>query len=47
MINYLRWNQYDPEQEKYVRKWIEDVTGESLPEGKFATVLKDGVMLCK
>ncbi|EDV25252.1 uncharacterized protein TRIADDRAFT_57010 [Trichoplax adhaerens] len=39
-------NQYDPEQEEYIRKWIEDVIGESLPNGKFSVVLKDGVILC-
>ena len=36
-----------PEQEKEIMEWIEAVMGEPLPEGDFAEVLKNGVILCK
>ena len=36
-----------PEQEKEILDWIQAVMGEPLPEGDFAEVLKNGVILCK
>ena len=36
-----------PEQEKEIMDWIGAVMGEPLPEGDFAEVLKNGVVLCK
>merc|ERR1712061_828220 len=36
-----------PEQEKEILDWIAAVMGEPLPEGDFAEVLKNGVVLCK
>lgn len=39
---------YDPEKERQARQWIADVTGEELHEDvDFATLLHDGVLLCK
>ena len=37
----------NPEQEKEILQWIEAVLGEKLPEGDFAEVLQNGVILCK
>ena len=37
----------NPEQEKEILDWIEAVMEAPLPEGDFAEVLKNGVVLCK
>lgn len=37
----------NPEQEKEILEWIEAVMEEPLPEGDFADVLQNGVILCK
>eukprot|EP00090_Calanus_glacialis_P012988 TRINITY_DN2161_c0_g1_i2.p1 TRINITY_DN2161_c0_g1~~TRINITY_DN2161_c0_g1_i2.p1 ORF type:complete len:171 (-),score=56.02 TRINITY_DN2161_c0_g1_i2:122-634(-) len=37
----------NPEQEKEILEWIEAVMEEPLPEGDFAEVLQNGVVLCK
>merc|ERR1719195_2566140 len=37
----------NPEQEKEILKWIEAVLDEKLPEGDFADVLQNGVVLCR
>uniref|UniRef100_A0A1B6DKD5 Calponin n=1 Tax=Clastoptera arizonana TaxID=38151 RepID=A0A1B6DKD5_9HEMI len=35
------------EQEQEVLQWIENVTGEKLPQRDYEDILKDGVVLCK
>ena len=37
----------NPEQEKEILEWISAVLEDPLPEGDFADVLKNGVVLCK
>ena len=37
----------NPEQEKEILTWIGAVMGAPLPEGDFAEVLKNGVILCQ
>lgn len=34
-------------EEQEIREWIEEITVEKLPQGSFADIMKDGVVLCK
>ncbi|KAF0288054.1 Muscle-specific protein 20 [Amphibalanus amphitrite] len=36
----------DPAQEKEVLEWIEAVTGQKLPPGRYEDVLRDGIAIC-
>ena len=36
----------DPAQEKEVIEWIEAVTGQKLPAGRYEDVLRDGIAIC-
>jgi hypothetical protein len=47
ILSRARMAPRNPEQEKEILDWIEAVMEEPLPEGDFAEVLKNGVMLCK
>lgn len=43
----LRLDRYTPAAANEIRRWIEEILGESLASGDLMEALRDGVALCK